>query len=57
MLKFFKQMFCRHDWQVCRKVSDGPFVCISGEQLYRRCTKCGKVEKYIHLEYEGLGYK
>ena len=57
MLKFIKRMFCRHEWQTCRKVSDSPFVCLSGEQLYRRCTKCGKVEKWIYREFEGGGYK
>ena len=57
MLKFIKRMFCRHEWQTCRKVSDSPFACISGEQLYRRCTKCGKVEKWIYREFEGGGCK
>lgn len=52
---FFRKLFCIHDWEICRKVER--FTCISGEQLYRRCKKCGKVEKYIYREYEGSGYR
>lgn len=52
---FFKKLFCKHDWEIRRKVER--FTCISGEQLYRRCKKCGKVGKYIYREYEGSGYR
>lgn len=57
MLKWIKRLFCRHEWKVCRKVNLHGFSCISGEQLYKRCTKCGKVKKHIFVEYEGMGYK
>ena len=50
-----KKLFCRHDWEICRKVER--FAFISGEQLYRRCKKCGKVKKFIYREFEGYGYK
>lgn len=52
-----KKIICRHKWEVCRKVNPHGFSCISSEQLYKRCTKCGKVKKYIWGEYEGMGYK
>lgn len=55
MMRFIKRLFCRHEWEICRKV--GGYCCISGEQLYMRCKKCGKVEKYIYREYEGNGYR
>lgn len=55
MVTWIKRLFCRHKWEICRKC--GPFACISGEQLYKVCAKCGKVEKWIFREYEGGGYK
>ncbi len=55
--KWIKRLFCRHEWQVCRKVNLHGFSCISGEQLYKRCTKCGKVKKHIFVVYEWMGYK
>ncbi len=50
-----KRLFCQHEWEVCIKVE--PFACISGEQLYKRCKKCGKVKKWIYRQFEGEGYK
>ena len=44
---------CNHDWEIYRKQEK--FVSISGEQLYRRCKKCGKIEKYIYREFEENG--
>ena len=55
MGNWFKKLFCRHQWEVCRKWE--PFACIRGEQLYKQCTRCGKVKKWIFHEYEGGGYK
>lgn len=52
---FLKQLFCRHDFEICRQ--SGPFFSLGGEQLYKVCKRCGKVEKYIYREYEGMGYK
>ena len=53
--KIIKQLICKHEWDICRKSE--PFFSIGGEQLYKVCKKCGKVEKYIYIEYEGMGYK
>lgn len=55
MINWLRRLFCRHEWEICRKVE--PFCCISGEQLYKRCPKCGKVEKWHFRLYEGGGYK
>ncbi len=54
-MHILKHLFCRHEWDVCRKRE--PFAYISGEQLYKRCTKCGKVKKWIYRQFEGSGYK
>lgn len=50
-----RQIFCKHDYDICRKVEK--FHSLRGEQLYKVCNKCGKVEKYIYREFEGMGYK
>lgn len=50
-----KRLFCRHKWEVVSRIDK--FQSLRGEQLYRRCEKCGKVVKYIYREYEGNGYK
>lgn len=55
MLKWLRRLVCRHHWELCRKV--GGYSSLRGEQLYRRCTKCGKVVKDIYREFEGMGYK
>ena len=52
-----KQHFCKHDFDICRKVNKSGFHSLRGEQLYKVCFKCGKVEKYIYREFEGNGYK
>ena len=55
MIQWIKAVFCKHDWKICKKKE--MFASISGEQLYKVCQKCGKVEEYIYREYEGGGYK
>lgn len=55
MIQVLKRLFCRHKWEVVRRIDK--FQSLSGEQLYRRCEKCGKVVKYIYREYEGNGFK
>lgn len=55
MVQWIKELFCKHDWKICKKKE--MFASISGEQLYKVCQKCGKVEEYIYREYEGGGYK
>ena len=57
IIKIIKQHLCRHDWGIGRMGSVYGFESLRGEQLYRRCKKCGKIEKWIYREYEGLGYK
>lgn len=55
MLKVIKRVFCKHDYELVEKV--GAFSCISGTQTYKRCKKCGKIKKWIYIEYEGMGWK
>lgn len=55
MLKKVKRLFCRHKYITVRKIE--PYCCISGEQLYKKCEKCGKVKPYIFREFEGPRYK
>lgn len=38
---FYIKLFCRHDWEICRKIER--FTCINGERLYRRCKNCAAV--------------
>jgi len=55
MIQWIKKLFCKHDWKICKKKE--MFASISGEQLYKVCQKCGKVEEYINCEakkYIGL---
>ena len=53
--KKIKRLFCKHNYEIVRKVEK--FSSLRGEQLYKRCTKCGKVVPYIYREYEGGGYR
>lgn len=55
MVKALKRLFCKHNYEIVRKVEK--FSSLRGEQLYKRCTKCGKVVPYIYREYEGGGYR
>lgn len=50
VITFIKRLFCKHEYEVCRK--NEPFACISGEQLYKRCKKCGKVKEWIWYRFE-----
>ncbi|MEQ3171415.1 hypothetical protein AAA086_10145 [Dysosmobacter welbionis] len=43
------------EWEICRKIE--PFASLRGEQLYRVCRKCGKIEPHIYREFDGGGYK
>ena len=56
MKKTLKRLFCRHEYDICRDITS-PYYSLRGEQLYRVCRKCGKVKKYIYVEFEGNGYK
>lgn len=55
MIKRIKRLFCKHDYEIVRKSQ--MFASLRGEQLYKRCKKCGKVKPYIYREYEGGGFK
>lgn len=52
-IKKIRKMFCRHVWGVAVSTRS----IISGEQIYRRCKKCGKVEKLISKEFEEMEHK
>lgn len=54
-MKRLKHLFCRHEWEICRKQER--YASLHGEQLYKRCKKCGKVAEYIYRVYEDNGYK
>ena len=51
-----KQIFCRHTWEIVKK--SGLFFNLNGLQLYKRCSKCGKVipYKFISNEEEAFLY-
>lgn len=55
MIKKIKQLFCKHEWEIVRKVE--MFAPLNGEQSYKYCKTCGKITKYIFRRYEGNGYK
>ncbi len=59
MIRLIKRLFCRHDDEVVKKVDPSGFQVLSGDQLYLRCKKCGRVKKFIFAEYndDGTGYK
>lgn len=51
-----KQGLCRHkETEMVKPVT--VFHRISGETVYKRCKKCGKILDSISYEYEGAGYK
>lgn len=55
---FFRRLFCKHDYEFCRKVEK--YAALNGEWVYRVCRKCGKVKNpkgEFFVFYEGNGYK
>ena len=52
-----KKSFCKHEYQEMKKVDTSKYMCISGEEIYIVCKKCGKVKDSYFREYEGMGYK
>ena len=50
MFEGIKQMFCKHEWEYCTKKSK--FHALNGEQIYKRCPKCKKVEKAYFRKYD-----
>lgn len=51
-----RQALCKHK-ETEKVVQDSVFKRISGETVYIRCKKCGKILDSINYEYEGFGYK
>ena len=51
-----RQALCKHK-ETEKVVENSVFKRISGETVYVRCKKCGKILDSINYEYEGLGYK
>lgn len=51
-----RQALCKHK-ETEKVVENSVFKRISGETVYIRCKKCGKILDSINYEYEGLGYK
>lgn len=51
-----RQALCLHK-ETEKVVKDSVFKRISGETVYIRCKKCGKILDSINYEYEGFGYK
>ena len=48
MKLMIKRLFCRHDYQWCRKIQS--FSGLHGERIYLVCQKCGKVKDTMFLE-------
>ena len=48
MKLMIKRLFCRHDYQWCRKIQS--FSGLNGERVYLVCQKCGKVRDTMFLE-------
>lgn len=55
MIKFIKQLFCKHDKQWYTK--NEKFSALNGETRYLVCSKCQKEFGTIFAEYEGMGFK
>ena len=49
MKKNLKQLFCKHDYEWCRKVER--YQILSGERQYLVCKKCGRVIDTIFIRY------
>lgn len=47
MKLMIKQLFCKHDYQWCRKIQS--FSALNGECVYLVCQKCGKVKDSMFL--------
>lgn len=55
--QFLKQLFCKHEYEWCRKVATpgkvlATFSGISGETHYLVCQKCGKVKDTMFVKYD-----
>ncbi len=55
MFRWIKHFFVSTNGKSAEKIE--PFASLRGEQLYRVCRKCGKIEPHIYREFDGGGYK
>lgn len=51
-----KQALCKHE-EVESFTPKTKFSRISGETIYIRCVRCGKIIDKITYDYKGFGYK
>ena len=51
MIRFFKRLFCRHDWQAhgAGYIADDPHFAIAYHDLI--CLKCGKEDNVAQKKY------
>lgn len=54
---WYKQLFCKHDFQYYKSKEENGVLLVSGEYRYLCCSKCGKYKGKVFLEYEGMGFK
>lgn len=59
MMRWIKQLLCKHDWKIYVVNEPGGFKSLRGEKRVLACPKCKKVKKGSeHIaEYEGMGFK
>lgn len=52
-MKFLKQLFCKHEYEWCKKVAPTgkiTFSNLGGETHYLVCQKCGKVKDTMFVK-------
>lgn len=49
-----ERLFCKHEYQYY--TNNNPLL-VSGQPVYHICKKCGKYDKTLFWEYEGMGFK
>ena len=52
-MKFLKQLFCKHEYEWCKKVAPTGKIAFSnldGETHYLVCQKCGKVKDTMFIK-------
>lgn len=50
MRDLLKKLFCKHNYNWCRKIEK--YSCISGETHYLVCDKCGKIKDTRFISYD-----
>lgn len=41
-MSIFKKIFCKHEYEYVREIKK--YSCLSGDMIYKRCKKCGKLK-------------